>query len=165
MKKIFLSILLTLVSAAVFADPYQWLEEDSLRTQAWVDEQRALSNDYFSKLDTEGIEAELRALMEQETWWLPKEKNGILYFCKRSTGENRAVLVRQAKGKTDVLVDPNCFDRELMLIGFSLSPNGRFLSYGLSIAGSDQLEWRILDLESGKDLPERLTDIQFSEVL
>ncbi|MCC5832773.1 MAG: S9 family peptidase [Chlamydiales bacterium] len=78
---------------------------------------------------------------------------------------NRAVLVRLTGTKSEVLVDPNRFDREVMLIGFSLSPNGRYLSYGLSIAGSDQLEWRILDLEKGSELQERLTDIQFSEVL
>ncbi len=165
MKKILSIFLWIAASATAYGDPYHWLEEDSERTRAWVGEQRAQSEAYFAELDSKEIEAELRALASQETWWIPKEKDGKLYFCKRSAGENKAVLVRKADEKIDVLVDPNLSDREEMLIGFSISPNGRYLSYGLSIAGSDQLEWRILDLESRMELPERLDEIQFSEAV
>ncbi len=165
MNRLFLNLLLLVASTTAFADPYRWLEEDSAATQAWVGEKRGLSEAYFSQLDSKEIEEELRMITNIDRWGLPKEHEGILYFCKRNGDENKAVLVRKSGETTEVLVDPNRLAREVTLIGFSISPNGRYISYGFSIAGSDQLEWNFLDLQTGCKLLDQLTEIQFSDIL
>ncbi len=164
MRKLFLNLCLIALTLTAHADPYRWLEEDSAATQQWIEEQNALSESYFSSLNAQALEQELCALSGIERWWIPQKQGKTLYFLKRDAGANKATLVRRQGNKTDTLIDPNLFDREVMLVSFSISPNGRHLAYGLSIAGSDQLEWHVLDLETGDDLPEVLTEIQFSKI-
>ena len=163
--KYFLSTLLMVATTTLVADPYLWLEEETQKTQEWVEQERTKSESYFQKLDTEELEAELRALSDQEMWGLPQERNGVLYFTKRGEGENRAVLVRKEGDAMEVLVDPNTFAREVMLAGFNVSKDGSYVAYALSIGGSDQREWHILDLKSGDHLPEVLTEIRFTLLL
>ena len=164
MIKLFLNLLLIAISIQAFADPYQWLEEDSKQTQTWVEKQREISEAYFANLDSDEIEKELRGITNMETWGLPERHGDTLYFFRRKQGENKAVLVRMQGDKTDVLVDPNQSKQEVILFDFSLSPDGRYLAYGFAIGGSDQLEWHILDLQTSEVLPECFTDIKFSKI-
>ncbi len=164
MKKIILILLLLLSSAA--ADPYRWLEDNqSLKTRRWVDEQREKSERYFSELALrESLEQELRSLVDTETRQLPCEYGNIRYYLRRKPGENKAVLVASEEGEERVLVNPNLWKSKDNLVDITVSPSGEYLAYGLSLHGSDQLEWRILDLASGEELPERLHHIQYSRV-
>ena len=63
-----------------------------------------------------------------------------------------------------MLLDPNKLssDGTVALSGASISDDGKILAYGVSVSGSDWVEWRFREIETGKDLPDVLKDIKFS---
>src|SRR5436305_696324 len=48
------------------------------------------------------------------------------------------------------------------MTGWSVSEDGKLLAYGLSSGGSDWQEWRVRDVETGRDLPDALKWVKFS---
>src|SRR5690606_7391250 len=63
-----------------------------------------------------------------------------------------------------LLLDPTEFGPpgRVSIAEVSVSPDGRLAAYGLSEAGSDWLQWRIRELDTGRDLPDRLTHSRYS---
>ena len=63
-----------------------------------------------------------------------------------------------------LLLDPNSLSAEgtVALVDYQVSDDGRWVAYGLSIAGSDWLEWRVRDVATGKDTSDILRWIKFS---
>ena len=63
------------------------------------------------------------------------------------------------------MIDPNTLSPTApsRSSGTEVSHDGRFVAYGIAAAGSDWNEWKVRDLASGKDLPDRLKWIKFSE--
>ena len=63
------------------------------------------------------------------------------------------------------MIDPNALsaDGTVALSGTEVSHDGRFVAYGIAAAGSDWNIWKVRDLASGKDLPDLLKWIKFSE--
>jgi prolyl oligopeptidase len=49
------------------------------------------------------------------------------------------------------------------LTGHAVSTDGRLLAYGLSASGSDWQEWRVREVDSGRDLEDTLEWVKFSE--
>ena len=64
----------------------------------------------------------------------------------------------------EVLLDPNLLsvDGTVALTGWSISPDGRWLAYATSVAGSDWMTWRVRDIDRGEDLDEKLAWSKFS---
>jgi prolyl oligopeptidase len=69
-------------------------------------------------------------------------------------------------GEPTQLLDPNAWsaDGTVALSGYVPSEDGRYLAYGVSSAGSDWMEWKILDIDSGTDLSDRIRWVKFSDV-
>ncbi len=63
-----------------------------------------------------------------------------------------------------MLLDPNGLsaDGTVALTGYEVSEDGRLLAYGLSASGSDWQEWRVREVETGRDLPDHLRWVKFS---
>jgi prolyl oligopeptidase len=63
-----------------------------------------------------------------------------------------------------VLLDPNALseDGTVALTVTSVSEDGRYLVYGTSSGGSDWQEFRVREVETGRDLPDHLRWIKFS---
>jgi prolyl oligopeptidase len=151
------------------ADPYRWLEEgDSEQTQQWIAAQNALTSQY---LDDVGQRDELRQRLT-ELWNYEKYsvpfKRGERYFFTRNDGlQNQAVLywLDHLHGEPRLLLDPNTLrdDGTVALTGFSVSDDGQLLAYGLSSAGSDWMEWRVREVESGQDRDDVLRWVKFSD--
>ena len=141
-------------------DPYRWLEADrSAETAAWVEAQNAVT---FAHLATIPFRATLTTRLEQ-LFDYPKYsepvRRGEAYFFSKNEGlQNQAVLYRQhgLEGMPEVLLDPNTFspDGTTKLAVFSVSKDGRFAVYGLSVGGSDWLEYRVLDLSTTQPLED-----------
>jgi len=64
-------------------------------------------------------------------------------------------------------VNPNTLDPSgaTAVCGWSVSPNGRWLAYALTVSGSDQHWWRVRDLVSGSDLSESLATTLYAEIV
>ncbi len=149
-------------------DPYRWLEDvDSPETEAWVDAENLLTR---SLLDLapgrEALRHRLLALTNFERFSAPVHRNGR-YFYSHNTGlQNQAVLHWQQglDGTPHLLLDPNTLsaDGTVALSGISLSDDGTLLAYALAEAGSDWITWRVREVETGNDLPDRILRSKFS---
>ena len=65
-----------------------------------------------------------------------------------------------------VLLDPNTLvaDGTVALTGHVPSDDGKLLAYGLASAGSDWNTWRVRDIDTGKDLDDKIEWVKFSSV-
>ncbi len=150
-------------------DPYRWLEDlDSPETGEWVQAQNAVTFPYLHSLpDRKKLEEELTLLWNYQRYGLP-EKHGDLYFFTRNEGlQNQGVLYVSEGLDADprVLLDPNTLseDGTVSVAGAAVSPNGKYLAYGISSGGSDWREWRVRRVDTTDDLEDRVEWIKFSE--
>src|SRR5690606_23882296 len=98
---------------------------------------------------------------------LPHRMAGKLFYTKNSGLQNQSVLYwrPEKEGEEDrLLLDPNKLseDGTVALSGYAVSYGGRHLAYGISRSGSDWQEWKIREVETGKDLDDELKNIKFS---
>jgi prolyl oligopeptidase len=150
------------------SDPYRWLEDsDSKETQNWINSQNKVTFSYLNQIPIrDKIKQRLTKLWDYEKYSIPfKEGNRYFYF--RNDGlQNQSVLytLNNLSDEPKVLLDPNLLseDGTVALSGYSVSDNGKYLAYGLSISGSDWQEWKVRDIQTGKDLADNLKWIKFS---
>lgn len=149
-------------------DPYRWLEDaDSPETRTWIEEQNRLTFALLDRIEERSwIKKRLTDLWNYEKYGIPSWEGGRYFFSKNDGLQNQSVLytMRSIDDEPRVLLDPNTLstDGTVALKGYEISADGKHMAYGLSRAGSDWQEWRVLDVESGKDLPDRLKWIKFS---
>ncbi|MFL6196165.1 MAG: prolyl oligopeptidase family serine peptidase [Thermoanaerobaculia bacterium] len=150
------------------ADPYRWLEDlDSEATRAWVAAQNKVTTSYLAAIpEREPIRKRLTELWNYERYGVPIERGGRYFFTRNDGLQNQNVLYRveALEGEPKVVLDPNTLSQDgtVALTGFSVSEDGKLLAYGLSSAGSDWQEWKVRDVETGRDLADHLKWIKFS---
>jgi prolyl oligopeptidase len=150
-------------------DPYRWLEDlDSQETRNWVEAENKLSFDFLAAIPARStIKDRLTKLWNFERYGAPV-KEGKRYFYTRNSGlQNQSVLytVNSLEGPPQLVLDPNTLstDGTVALSGTSISDDGKLLAYSLSASGSDWQEWKVRDVESGKDLSDDLKWVKFSD--
>lgn len=150
------------------ADPYRWLEDpDSEETVAWVEAQNQVTFDYLAQIPVrEQIKQRLTQLWNYEKYGSPfKEGNRYFYF-KNDGLQNQSVLytLTSLDAEPTILLDPNILseDGTIALAGLSITEDGKLMAYGLSTSGSDWIEWKVRDVETGNDLSDHLQWVKFS---
>jgi len=153
------------------AAPYQWMENlTSPALHEWVDAENKVTEEYLAGIPVRGwIDRRLTKL-----WNYPKEetprqlKNGMLFFGRNSGLQNQSVLyVQQSAGaQPRVLLDPNKLspDGSIALAATEPSPEGKYLAYALSNGGSDWQTIHVLDVRTGKPLPDIVRWVKFSGI-
>ncbi|HEY4597795.1 MAG TPA: prolyl oligopeptidase family serine peptidase, partial [Thermoanaerobaculia bacterium] len=150
------------------ADPYRWLEDlDSQQTRDWVAAQSRLTADYLAAIpEREPIRKRLTELWNYERYTAPIQHGGRYFFTRNDGLQNQNVLYRvdTLGGTPRLLLDPNTLSQDgtIAMTGWSVSEDGKLLAYGLSSGGSDWQEWRVRDVETGRDLPDVLKWVKFS---
>ena len=154
------------------ADPYRWLENDvrnDKQVAEWVAQQSALTRAYLDALPQRGwFTKRIRELTDYERFGLPR-KAGRSYFYMRNSGlQNQAQLfVRQGlNGAPRLLIDPNAWakDGATALDDWEPSKNGKLLAYSVQDGGSDWRVIRLLDVASGKVLPDEIKWAKFTKI-
>jgi prolyl oligopeptidase len=149
-------------------DPYRWLEDDhSEETLAWVKAQNEVTFRYLEGLpQREPLRARLTELWNYPRYGTPFHKGQWYFFFKNDGLQNQSVLYKQKSidASPELLLDPNLLSEKgtAALSTLALSEDGLRLVYGVANAGSDWQEFRIRDVESGKDLSDHLQFIKFS---
>ncbi len=150
------------------ADPYRWLENpDSEETKAWVEAQNKVTFSYLQQISVrEKIKQRLTKLWDYEKYSIPFKEGDRYFYFKNDGLQNQSVLytLKTLEDKPKVLLDPNKLseDGTVALSGIAISEDGQFLAYGLSFSGSDWQEWKVKNIETGKDLEDHLKWIKFS---
>ncbi len=154
------------------SDPYRWLEDEhSAETEAWVGAQNEVTFAYLNAIpQREKIRKRLTELWDYEKFGVPfkRSKDGHdRYFYTYNNGlQNQSVLywMGRLEDEPRLLLDPNTLsaDGTVALSTFSVTPDGEYLAYGLSAAGSDWEEFRVRRVETGEDLPDHIRWAKFT---
>jgi prolyl oligopeptidase len=140
------------------ADPYRWMEELSSPALAeWVKQENAVTEQYFSQI---GMRAYFKNRIT-ELWNYPKVSlpfrvAGKLFYARNTGLQRQSVFYSRASlgAPPKLVLDPNTLspDGSIALAGFSPSPDGRYLAYGISEGGADWATLLVRELDSGKQL-------------
>ena len=156
------------VAGTPVPDPYRPLEDvDAPATRAFIDEQNRLCAEFLAGLPgRDAIRRRLTELWDYVRFGLPFREGGRTFFLRNDGLQNQSVLhvVEEDGAEPRVLLDPNPLssDGTVALAGFVVDRRGRRLAYGLSVAGSDWQEWRVRDVATGVDLPDRVAWVKYS---
>ncbi len=153
------------------ADPYRWLEHtDSEETRCWIESENEVTEDYLSRIPfREAIKYRLKELYDYPKYGLP-ERHGPYYIFFENDGLRSQSVCYICKGteeEAEILLDPNTFssDGTVALTSFTVSRDNRYAAYGVSTAGSDWQQIRVIDLDSREILPDLIGDVKFSEAV
>ncbi len=150
------------------ADPYRWLENDtSAATMAWVEAERALTNDYLSHIPMrETLKERLTQIADYEKYGVPSKRFGKYFYSKNDGLQNQSVYYMQDAngGEPEVLLDPNTLsdDGTVSLGGMSMSHDGKYLAYTIQRSGSDWVEIYVKDIATKELLPDHIEWAKFT---
>ncbi|MGB8986267.1 MAG: prolyl oligopeptidase family serine peptidase [Candidatus Sulfotelmatobacter sp.] len=150
------------------ADPYRWLEDtDSPDTLAWVQAENKLTFGYLEQIPyRKAIHERLTKLWNYERFGVPEQRGGRYFYQHNNGLQNQSVLLvaDSLNAEPRILLDPNTLsaDGTVALSGEAISDDGKLLAYGTAASGSDWMEWRVRDIDSGKDLSDLIKWVKFS---
>ncbi len=151
-------------------DPYQWMEAlDSTDVAEWVAASNAVTDPYLATLPLrEPFNERLTELWNYPRVGVPIVKSGKVFYA-RNTGLQRQspIFVRTSVTATpELVIDPNVIsgDGSVSLSQWMPSPDATLLAYALAEGGADWMTVRVRDITSGKDLPDEVRWMRFSNI-
>ncbi len=150
------------------ADPYRWLEDlDSAETAEWVAAQNEVTFAYLDEIPVrQKINDRITELFNYERYGMPWKRAGRYFYSKNDGLQNQSVLyvMESLGGDPRVLLNPNLLsaDGTIALAGTYVSEDAKLMAYGLSSAGSDWVEFKVRNIDTGEDLEDHLKWIKFS---
>ncbi|MGH8149123.1 MAG: prolyl oligopeptidase family serine peptidase, partial [Steroidobacteraceae bacterium] len=149
--------------------PYQWMENmNDPALHRWVAAENALTSAYLARIPVrQWMKRRLTALANYARETVPEQVAGSRVFFRRNSGlQNQSVLYVQDSpaAAPRVLLDPNRLsaDGSIALADYAPSPDGRLLAYALSTGGSDWETLHVMDVSTGKTLPDDVRWVKFS---
>lgn len=146
----------------VVSDPFRWMEtSDTPDLVSWIDAQNKITDSYLAGItQRDSIKERLTKIWNYERYSAPS-KRGKNYFYSKNDGLQNQSVMYIASSIDDpgrVFFDPNKLstDGTVALNGTSFTDDGKLMAYAVSTAGSDRTEWKVRDVETGKDLPDTL---------
>ena len=149
-------------------DPYRWLEDaNSTQTQAWVEEQNKVTFKFLREIPVrEEVRQRLTKLWDYERYGVPFKEGGRYFFTKNTGLQNQSPIytTKRLDQTPTLLLDPNTLstDGTVSLSGYAISEDGKYMAYGVQTSGSDWIEWHVRDIETTKDLPDKIEWSKFS---
>lgn len=151
-------------------DAYRWLENeapDDHAVAAWIEAQNAVTRKHLDSLaGREPLRKRLKELHDYDRYTVPR-KRGDRYFFNVIKGDEDqpSLYVREGVfGISRALIDPNTWSKDGVdsLMGWSVSDDARYVAFGLQKHGSDWRTIKVLDVDSGEQLPDALDGARFS---
>lgn len=154
------------------ADPYRWLENDvrsDMEVRDWVSAQNGVTERYLAALPgREALETRMRALTDYGRYSAPRKAGGRYFYSYNSGLQNQSPLfVRDGLSEPQrLLLDPNTLstDGATALAEWEPAPDGKHLVYAVQDGGTDWRTLFILDVATGKLLPERIEWVKYSRL-
>ncbi len=149
-------------------DPYRWLEDDnSEETAEWVEAQNVVTDCFLETIpERDEIRERLTELWNYERFGTPWKRAGRYFFSRNSGLQNQSVIYTadSLDAEPRVLIDPNKLseDGTVALSDYEVSHDGKLVAYSISRSGSDWIEWRVKNVETGEDLPDLVKWSKFS---
>jgi prolyl oligopeptidase len=155
--------IVTMMHGVTVHDPYRWLEDaGSPNVRAWIDGQSAYADSVMGGFkDAAAITDRVRQLATTGTeQYAPQLVHGTLFFLRETPPQAQPVLVAQAwpHGPQRVLVDTNPSGGHVAIQEVWPSPSAQYVAYGTSVNGSEETTIHVLNVTTGKTLPDALGD-------
>lgn len=150
-------------------DPFRWLEQplrESARVRDWVAAENRLTRAYIDSLpDHAAIARCVASLWNIEKLSAPQARGSKLFYNRNSGIQDQSVIyVRDGlRGTPRILLDPNGMKdgtSDIVVQDWRVSDDGRWLLYSTQVNGGDQRTMRILDVATGRTLPDRVTGLK-----
>ncbi|MBB5192590.1 prolyl oligopeptidase [Silvimonas terrae] len=145
-------------------DPYRWMENtDSPQWQQWLKGQAQYARQVLDAIPGRAALAkrlsELSAGAESPNAIIPAP--GRVFYSKRpKNGDNFKLFMRNDGDATEhLLLDPTAIQIEgshVALDWWLPSPDGKYVVYGMSKAGSENSVLRVLNVDTNTNLPEEI---------
>jgi oligopeptidase B len=146
---------------SILIDDYAWLK-DKTRSNPEILEYVIAENEYtekemlpYKKLQNDIYYEMINRLIEDDES-VPVEKNGYFYYSRNEKGRQYRVFCRK-KGNLDaaeeIYLDMNLLAQDFPFLSIydrSISPDHRYLAYGVDTTGSEIYDLRIKDLHTGE---------------
>jgi prolyl oligopeptidase len=152
-----------------FEDPYHWMEAGGQTFDTWLAVQAAYTRDTLDAIPGRApLLAELRRLSGGETHVGGAIMAGgrWLYTKTRPEDSTAKIFVRSPDGGAEaLLVDPARYDangQTAEIDYWSVSPNGRYVAYGISLGGAETGTLRITEVATGAELPEAIDRTRYA---
>jgi prolyl oligopeptidase len=150
------------------SDPFRWLEDASRPdVQTWMKQQDDFARAALAALPgREDIAARLRQLLYYDAIGAPEHRKGRYFYTRKHVDKEKSIVYwKQGEtGAEKVLFDPNAWstDGSKGLGGWWPSYDGRYCAYSVKENNSDETTTKILDVATGKDLPDVITGTKYS---
>ena len=147
-----------------------WLEDpDSAETRAWIAAENQLTGAWLAAIPSrERIRKRLTELWNYERFSAPVQVAGRYFYARNDGLQNQAVLWVSdgLQARPRPLLDPNKLsaDGTTSLKRTAISDDGKLLAYQVSKAGSDWVEIKVRDVDTGADRPDHLRWVKFSGI-
>ncbi|HXX24364.1 MAG TPA: S9 family peptidase, partial [Terriglobia bacterium] len=118
------------------ADPYRWLEDQtSAETRAWIDKENEYTKAVLGKMPGRPvIEEHVSALLKIDSFGVPIERGGRIFYSKRRAEQDLSVLYERngRNGADELLVDPHPMskDHTTSVNWEAISLDGSIAAYG-----------------------------------
>jgi len=154
-------------------DPYRWLEDDvrnSEEVAAWAQAQSDYARAYLDKLPSRNMfHDRLTKQWNYERFSVPSQHAGNYFFYKNDGLQNQSVLYVSDNYADDgrVLIDPNTWseDGTISLGATKVSDDGKYLAYARKESGSDWSTLYVKEIETGKDLSDKLEWTRWANIV
>ena len=145
-------------------DPYRWLEADVRHDKAvadWVAAENKVTARYLEAIpERETIRRRLTELWNFPQYGGAFKAGGRYYLMKNDGLQNQSVLyvMDTLAAKPRPIIDPNTWsaDGTIALGGLAFTKDGRYLAYSRAEAGSDWMIWHVMEIATGKILPDEV---------
>ena len=145
-----------------YRDPYRWLEElKGADATAWFKAQATLTDDVLAKLPgREALVQEWMALdrLKPAAYRDISCRNGRVFYRKTLAGEDVGKLFFRKgwQGKEELLFDPSTYKPGVTSTLQTILPSfdGKFVALGISAAGAEVGDVRVLEVATAKLLPD-----------
>ncbi len=133
----------------------------------WVAAENKITFGYLQSIpQRDRIRKRLTEIWNFPQYASPFTKGGRYFYWKNDGLQNQAaVYVMNSLGRPPrVLIDPNTWSKDgtIALGGLEVSDDGRHAAYCRAEAGSDWSTWHVLEVDSGKPLPDELRWTKFT---
>jgi prolyl oligopeptidase len=154
------------------SDDYRWLEDgDAAEVKSWSDAQNAVARSHLDRLPGRpALRQRISAIMSYEApiYDALIERGGKIFASKRLPPAQQPVIVLLESlddlASERVVYDPNKEDPggSTYFDWYVPSHDGRLLALSLSKAGSEDGTLHILEVDSGRMLPDRIPRVQYA---
>jgi prolyl oligopeptidase len=158
------------LNGVTITDPYRWLEDqNSPETRAWIDAQNAYTHSLLDQWPGRpALEKRIAELQRVESIRAPIERNGRFFYRRRLPDQEQFVIyMRQGvSGKDEVLINPDSMsaDHSTSVEISDVSNDGKLMAYMVRTGGRDESEVRVMNVDTRKDLADKLPDAVYFDL-